>query len=194
MVGHSTDGEGFLAALDDEAFPVEPGLTAMVLGAGGAGMSVAHALLGRGAKVILANRDRERLRTASARLSAAPPSGGFPAAADARSAIRSSGACSRETGLLVGAMSRGIASFSGGLDLGGLPARGGGRRSPLSPGRRRRSSPPPGRAGSAPGTGSACSSIRVRRASPCGPGSRPRVAAMARAAGYTRLDRGLQAR
>jgi shikimate dehydrogenase len=66
--GHSTDGVGFLAAAADHGLAAGPGLRAVVLGAGGAGLSVAHALLGEGAEVTLVNRDPARLREGAARL------------------------------------------------------------------------------------------------------------------------------
>jgi shikimate dehydrogenase len=67
-VGHSTDGAGFLAACKDHGVEIEPGLRAVVVGAGGAGMSISHALLERGARVVLANRDARRLSQAADRL------------------------------------------------------------------------------------------------------------------------------
>jgi shikimate dehydrogenase len=73
--GHSTDGEGFLAAAHDEGCKVGRGMRAVVVGAGGAGVSVAHALLGRGVRVVLTNRDPARLAAALARL---PAAGGVP--------------------------------------------------------------------------------------------------------------------
>jgi shikimate dehydrogenase len=48
-------------------------LRAVVLGAGGAGLSVAHALLGAGAEVALVNRDPGKLQAGAARLSRAYP-------------------------------------------------------------------------------------------------------------------------
>lgn len=72
-VGHETDGEGFLAACVDHGLQVAPGLNAVVAGAGGAGVLIAHALLGAGARVVLLNRDPGRLRDAAARLAAANP-------------------------------------------------------------------------------------------------------------------------
>lgn len=66
--GHSTDGEGFLRACADRGWSVGPRMRAVVVGAGGAGMSVAHTLLRRGARVVLANRDSGRLAEAMERL------------------------------------------------------------------------------------------------------------------------------
>jgi shikimate dehydrogenase len=55
LVGHSTDGDGFLRALDDEGVAVA-GLAALVVGAGGAGRAVVHALGREGAAVTAAAR------------------------------------------------------------------------------------------------------------------------------------------
>jgi len=73
--GNSTDGEGFLAACEDRGWRAGPGMRAVVVGAGGASVSVAHALLGRGVRVVLANRDPGRLGDALARL---PGADGVP--------------------------------------------------------------------------------------------------------------------
>ncbi len=72
-VGHATDGAGFLAACRDHGLGVGPGLRAVVAGAGGAGLSIAHALLACGARVVLVNRDHRRLRRGAERLAAACP-------------------------------------------------------------------------------------------------------------------------
>ncbi len=77
--GDSTDGAGFLGALDQEA----PGWDgrrrrAVVIGAGGAGRAVVAALVARGfVEVIVANRTLERAQALTRRL------GGTPAALDA---------------------------------------------------------------------------------------------------------------
>jgi shikimate dehydrogenase len=61
LLGDSTDGPGFLAAL--ETAGVNPdGRTVVVLGAGGSARSVVYALAGAGARVIVANRGVERAR------------------------------------------------------------------------------------------------------------------------------------
>ncbi len=67
-VGHSTDGEGFLRACADQGWTVGAGMRAVVVGAGGAGVSVSYALLGSGAAVLLANRDVNRLAVGMTRL------------------------------------------------------------------------------------------------------------------------------
>lgn len=72
-VGYETDGAGFLASCADHGLRVSPGLRAVVAGAGGAGVLIAQALLGAGARVVLANRDPGRLEEAAARLAAASP-------------------------------------------------------------------------------------------------------------------------
>jgi shikimate dehydrogenase len=55
LVGHSTDGDGFLRALDDEGVSVA-GRRALVVGAGGAGRAIVHALGRAGAAVTVAAR------------------------------------------------------------------------------------------------------------------------------------------
>ena len=61
LVGHSTDGAGLLDSLRvDEGLDVA-GLRCVVVGAGGAGRAVAHALGRAGAAgIVVVNRDRER--------------------------------------------------------------------------------------------------------------------------------------
>ena len=63
LVGHSTDGDGFLRALDDEGITVA-GKLAVVLGAGGAARSITHALGRVGAHVTVAGRRSEAARSA----------------------------------------------------------------------------------------------------------------------------------
>ena len=65
IVGHSTDGDGFLRALDDEGVTVA-GKDTLVFGAGGVGRAIVHALGRAGAAVTVAAR-----RPASARAAAA---------------------------------------------------------------------------------------------------------------------------
>jgi len=61
LVGHNTDGIGFLRSLREEVGWDPMGRTALLLGAGGAARGVAAALLQAGvASVTLANRHRER--------------------------------------------------------------------------------------------------------------------------------------
>jgi shikimate dehydrogenase len=72
LVGHSTDGDGFLRALGDEGVAVA-GQRALVLGAGGAGRAIAHALGRAGAAVTVAAR-----RAAAARDAAALAPDGIP--------------------------------------------------------------------------------------------------------------------
>jgi shikimate dehydrogenase len=73
-IGHSTDGEGFLNACADRGWAVDAEVRAVVVGAGGAGVSVAHALLECGARVALANRNAARLANAMGRLTRAKES------------------------------------------------------------------------------------------------------------------------
>jgi shikimate dehydrogenase len=65
LVGHSTDGEGFLRALGDEGVSVSA-RRCVVLGAGGAARAIAHALGGAGANVTVAARREDAARSAAA--------------------------------------------------------------------------------------------------------------------------------
>jgi shikimate dehydrogenase len=65
LVGHSTDGDGFLRALDDEGVAVA-GRDCLVLGAGGAARAITHALGRAGARVTVAARRPEAGRDAAA--------------------------------------------------------------------------------------------------------------------------------
>ena len=72
LCGHSTDGPGFLAALEHELHISPAGRTIVLLGAGGAARAVACALARAGAaRVYVCNRTMER----AAALCAADPSG-----------------------------------------------------------------------------------------------------------------------
>ena len=64
LAGHSTDGDGFLRALDDEGIAVE-GQRAVVVGAGGAGRAITHALGRVGAQVTVAARRPDAARSAA---------------------------------------------------------------------------------------------------------------------------------
>ena len=75
VVGHSTDGEGFMAMLEEEAAVPGRDARAVVLGAGGAAVSIAEPLLAAGACLTLINRDPERLERALQRLRAAGDAG-----------------------------------------------------------------------------------------------------------------------
>jgi len=77
LAGHSTDGDGFLRALDDEGIAVG-GQRAVVVGAGGAGRAITHALGRAGAHVTVAARRPDAARSAA---SLAP--GGAAVALDA---------------------------------------------------------------------------------------------------------------
>jgi shikimate dehydrogenase len=64
LAGHSTDGDGFLRALDDEGIAVA-GQRAVVVGAGGAGRAITHALARVGAHVTVAARRPDAARSAA---------------------------------------------------------------------------------------------------------------------------------
>jgi len=64
LAGHSTDGDGFLGALDDEGIAVA-GQRAVVVGAGGAGRAITHALGRVGADVTVAARRPGAARSAA---------------------------------------------------------------------------------------------------------------------------------
>ncbi|MGI9578114.1 MAG: shikimate dehydrogenase [Microthrixaceae bacterium] len=79
LVGHNTDGAGFLASLADEGVEVK-GARCVVLGAGGAARSVILALAGAGAvDVAVVNRGQDRAEKAAELAGAI---GRFVAAAD----------------------------------------------------------------------------------------------------------------
>jgi shikimate dehydrogenase len=65
LVGHSTDGGGFLGALDDEGVTIAE-QRVLVLGAGGAARAITHALGRVGAHVTVAARRRDPGRSAAA--------------------------------------------------------------------------------------------------------------------------------
>jgi shikimate dehydrogenase len=65
LVGHSTDGVGFLRALDDEGI-APGGQRVLVIGAGGAARAITHALGRVGAHVTVAARRPEAARSAAA--------------------------------------------------------------------------------------------------------------------------------
>lgn len=73
LIGDSTDGPGFLAALAHENFSVTPGMKVVVLGAGGSARAVVRALLEAGAEVAVANRNEERAETLAADLAPGTP-------------------------------------------------------------------------------------------------------------------------
>jgi len=65
LVGHSTDGDGFLRALQDEGVEVA-GRHVLVVGAGGAARAITHALGRVGAHVTVAGRRPDAARSAAA--------------------------------------------------------------------------------------------------------------------------------
>jgi shikimate dehydrogenase len=64
LAGHSTDGDGFLRALEDEGIEVA-GQRAVIVGAGGAGRAITHALGRAGAHVTVAARRPDAARSAA---------------------------------------------------------------------------------------------------------------------------------
>jgi shikimate dehydrogenase len=65
LIGHSTDGAGFLRALGDEDVDVS-GRRCLVVGAGGAARAITHALGDAGADVTVAARRQDQARSAAA--------------------------------------------------------------------------------------------------------------------------------
>lgn len=65
LIGHSTDGPGFLRSLGDEGVDVS-GRRCLVVGAGGAARAIAHALGDAGAGVTVAARRQDQARSAAA--------------------------------------------------------------------------------------------------------------------------------
>lgn len=88
--GHSTDGPGFLAALEHELHVNPDGRTVTLLGAGGAARAVACALAQAGARVYVCNRTVER----AAALCALDPSGRLVPAGFDRETLSRLSACS----------------------------------------------------------------------------------------------------
>jgi len=74
LTGHNTDSEGFVRSLSEDNGPDLDGITAVILGAGGAARAVASGLLSKGARRIhLLNRTSARAKeTADALLSCFP--------------------------------------------------------------------------------------------------------------------------
>ena len=70
LCGDSTDGPGFLAALNQAEFTITPGMQAVVLGAGGSARAVVDALVQSGVRVIVANRTIERAQELANRFGA----------------------------------------------------------------------------------------------------------------------------
>lgn len=60
LMGDSTDGPGFLSALEFAGFTVSDKTQAVVVGAGGSARAVVDALATAGARVVVVNRTRER--------------------------------------------------------------------------------------------------------------------------------------
>ncbi|MFN7147614.1 MAG: shikimate dehydrogenase [Myxococcota bacterium] len=82
LVGHNTDGEGYVRALADEMGVAPKGARALVLGAGGTGRAVAAALAENGAvEVTLLNRTPSRAEAACRSLAETFPDTRFSAGA-----------------------------------------------------------------------------------------------------------------
>jgi shikimate dehydrogenase len=64
LIGHSTDGAGFLRALGDDGVDVS-GRPCLVVGGGGAARAIAHALGDAGADVTVAARRQDQARSAA---------------------------------------------------------------------------------------------------------------------------------
>lgn len=63
LIGDSTDGPGFIAALESDGVHLTPGQRVVVLGAGGSARAVVRALREVGAAVTIANRSEVRAQT-----------------------------------------------------------------------------------------------------------------------------------
>jgi shikimate dehydrogenase len=105
LLGDSTDGPGFLAALEYAGFTVGPGMRAVVLGAGGSARAVVLALLDAGVSVVVANRSEERALALAAQLSVAGAAGTLTLAPLTEAAV---GAALRGAALLVNTTSVGM--------------------------------------------------------------------------------------
>ena len=166
LVGHNTDGDGFLSALRIDGFDPE-GVRCVVLGAGGAARSVALALARSGAEeVAILNRTEERARQAVELLGGC---GRVLTADDAPDAIA-------EAYLVVNATSVGMGQPGPDdvpVDVDLLHRGQLWSTSSTSPSRRR-CWPPRATVGRWPSTGCRCSSTRRRWRSRCGPVSPPR--------------------
>jgi shikimate dehydrogenase len=84
LVGHNTDGEGFLDALHSEQAWQPDGRSCLVVGAGGAARAVVLALAGAGAgRVVVVNRTSARAEIAAALAGAVGRVGAFEDVGDA---------------------------------------------------------------------------------------------------------------
>ncbi|GAB4463010.1 MAG: shikimate dehydrogenase [Armatimonadaceae bacterium] len=72
LIGDSTDGPGFLTALEHAGIGVGSGSNVVVLGAGGSARALVRALTEAGASVTLANRNQERASALAAEVALAP--------------------------------------------------------------------------------------------------------------------------
>jgi shikimate dehydrogenase len=84
LVGHNTDGEGFLRGLRHDTGIDPAGARCVVLGAGGAARAVVHALAGAGAaEIVVVNRSAGPAAVAAALAGPIGRTGGAEAVADA---------------------------------------------------------------------------------------------------------------
>ena len=112
LIGHNTDGEGFISSLATELSLDPAGLRCVVLGAGGAARSIGLALARSGAsRVSIVNRTMERARDAAALF---PDVAQVVEAADAAGVIAGSD-------LIVNATSVGMGATSGASSPNDLP-------------------------------------------------------------------------
>jgi shikimate dehydrogenase len=66
LTGYNTDGEGFIRSLQEEDGPNPEGISAVILGAGGAGRAIASALLDHGTRrITMMNRSLGRAESAA---------------------------------------------------------------------------------------------------------------------------------
>lgn len=118
LVGHNTDGAGFLLGLAEltqsgaeGTLPDLSSATCLVLGAGGAARAVVHALAGAGANVHVVNRNVERANRLVQELAVSPRAASVVNVADLGDLLPA-------TDFVVNTTSVGM---SGGPDPGGLP-------------------------------------------------------------------------
>lgn len=120
LVGHNTDGAGFLAGLRDAFGDVIRGADVLVLGAGGAGLAVGAAAADAGARsVTWLNRDVARAQAACARCAPHWPGVAFQAGSLDAAAFA---AHAPSAGLVVAATSGGAADRLASFDIGRVSA------------------------------------------------------------------------
>jgi shikimate dehydrogenase len=118
LVGHNTDGAGYVSALEEEMGVSPEGRAAVILGAGGTGRAIAAALAGRGARsVTLLNRTVARAEHACAALAPSFPGCAWRALALDAPSFRSAAA---DADLVVNCTSGEAAPLVGTLDVSAL--------------------------------------------------------------------------